>query len=483
MQKLGEHALNIAAQLGADYADLRIIEQERQTIVTKGQVVSELDSGTSLGIGIRVLVKGGWGFASTQQLSRSAIEAAVKRAFTVAKASACCVNPAIGLAPEPVYDATWVSPHLVDPFSVSLEEKIGILLEAAKIMNAVKGVTLTTGFMSFIRDEKLFMSSSGSRIKQTFIRSGCGIEAYAANADDQQRRSYPKSNGQHELAGWELILRLDLKKEAQRVAEEAVALLSADICPRTAATVVLEPSQLGLQVHESMGHPAELDRALGQEINFAGASFLTPDKLNKLQYGAGIVNLVADATTPGAIGSFAFDDEGVQAQNVHLVKDGTFTGYLSSRDTASLIGLERSGGMMRAESCHFAPIIRMTNISLLPGDAGSLEDIIADTEDGIYMATNYSWSIDQLRYNFQFSTEIGWEIKNGKRKRMLKNCSYGGITPQFWNSCDAIGGRQDYMLSGEPNCGKGQPMQTMWTGHGAPPARFRNVNVGIAHKG
>lgn len=482
MQRLAEHALDLAKQLGASYADLRIIEQDSQEIVTKDASVVTLNLGSSQGMGIRVLVKGGWGFASTQQLNRGGIEKAVKTAIATAKASARCVNPAIGLAHEPVYNTTWVSPHLVDPFSVSLEDKIAILLEADGIMRSVKGVTMAIGFMSFVREKKLFMSSQGSRIEQLLIRSGCGIEANAANSEDRQIRSYPKINGQHELAGWEMILRWNLPAHAGRVAEEAVALLSADPCPHGEANVILESSQLGLQIHESMGHPAELDRALGHEINFAGASFLTPDKLNTLQYGAPTVNLVANANAPGALGSFGFDDEGVKAQDVYLVKDGKFTGYLSSRDTAGLIGLERSGGMMRAESWNRAPIIRMTNISLLPGEDGSLEDIVATTDNGILMATVVSWSIDQLRYNFQFSTEIGWEIKKGKRTRMLKNCSYGGITPRFWNSVDAIGGQEDYVFWGEPNCGKGQPMQTMWTGHGAPPARFRDITVGIAHK-
>lgn len=483
MLSLAEYALDVARGLGATYCDVRVIEQESQYISTKNETVARLDLGTSQGIGIRVIVKGGWGFASTQQLTAGAVAKAVRRAVSTAKASATCMEQPVVLAPEPVFNAEWVSPHLVDPFSVSLETKIGLLLECARIMGAVPAVSMNQGHMSFIKEKKLFASSEGSRIRQTSMRSSCGIEAYAANDTDRQKRSYPNSfGGQHELAGWEMIDRWNLQGNAQRVAEEAVALLSADCCPQGEFDVILGGSQLGLQIHESMGHPSELDRALGQEINFAGASFLTPDKLHKLQYGSPIVNLVADATASGALGSFGFDDEGVQAQCVFLVRDGVFEGYLSSRDTASLIGLTRSGGMMRAESWNVAPIIRMTNISLVPGDAGSLEDLIAATDHGILMDTNRSWSIDQLRYNFQFSTEIGWEIKKGKRHRLLKNCSYGGITPQFWNACDAIGGPQSYVDWGVPNCGKGQPMQTMWTGHGAAPARFRKVTVGMAHQ-
>ncbi len=482
MHDLAGYALDIATAAGASYADVRIIEQESQHLGTKDQNVSRVLLGSSQGLGVRVLCRGGWGFASTQALTRQSVRAAVARAVATGFASASCLSRPAILAPEPAYNAVWVSPHTVNPFSVSLETKLGVLLEAARIIRSVKGTTLAQGSMSFISEKKLFASSEGSRIHQTFIRSSCGIEAYATNDHDRQRRSYPNSfGGQHELAGWEMVERWNLPANALRIAEEAVSLLTAPACPQTTTNVILEGSQLGLQIHESCGHPSELDRALGQELNFAGASFLTPDKLGKLQYGSPLVNLVADATASGALGSFGFDDEGVQAQRVYLVQDGLFTGYLSSRETACLIGLARSGGAMRSESWNMAPIIRMTNISLLPGNAGSLEDLIGATDDGIFMSTNKSWSIDQLRYNFQFSTEAGWEIKKGKRGRLLKNCSYGGITPAFWNSLDAICGTQAYVDWGVPSCGKGQPMQTMWTGHGAAPARFTNVDVGIAH--
>lgn len=484
MHDIAQHALDVAVGLGASYADVRVIEQEYQYLGTKDQTVSRLDLGSSEGVGIRVLYNGGWGFASTQYLTKKAITDAARRAVATAKASATILSRPVELAPEPVYNAIWVSPHAMDPFTISLETKLGVLLEANKIIRAVKGTTMAQGSMSFIRERKLFANTAGTRVHQTFIRSSCGIEAYATDDHDRQKRSYPSSfGGQHELAGWEMVQKWDLLGNAQRIGEEAVSLLTAPQCPQGETNVILEGSQLGLQIHESMGHPSELDRALGHEINFAGASFLTPDKLHTLQYGSDIVNLVADATATGALGSFGFDDEGVRAQRVYLVKNGRFCGYLSSRDTAVLIGLERSGGMMRAESWNVAPIIRMTNISLVAGNAGSLEDLIADTNDGILMETNKSWSIDQLRYNFQFSTEAGWEIKNGRRTRLLKNCSYGGITPVFWNSCDAICDPEAYVDWGVPNCGKGQPMQTMWTGHGAAPSRFRNVQVGMAHAG
>jgi len=265
-----------------------------------------------------------------------------------------------------------------------------------------------------------------------------------------------------------------------------VALHRADQCPEGIATVVLDSSQLGLQIHESVGHPIELDRVLGMEANYAGTSFLTTDKLGKLRYGSELVNVVADARPahgPG-LGTFAYDDEGVPAQCTPIITQGQFTGYLSSRETAHAIGAQRSGGTMRAEGWNRLPLIRMTNVSILPGEKPlSFGELLNGTEDGIYMQTNRSWSIDDKRYNFQFGTEIGWEIKGGRLGRMFKNPSYSGITTEFWNSMDAICSKNEWTLWGTPNCGKGQPSQTMGTGHGAAPARFRNIKVGSAYRG
>ncbi len=349
-------------------------------------------------------------------------------------------------------------------------------------MSRIAGVTLSETSMQFRRIEQWYASTIGSRIHQIKMQSGAGIVAMSFAGDELQKRSYPASfGGQHQLAGYELIESLDLVGNAPRVAEEAVALHKAAQCPEGERTIILEGSQLGLQVHESVGHPIELDRVLGMEANFAGMSFLTLEKLGKLRYASDIVNVVADARLehgPG-LGTFGYDDEGVPAQCTPVITNGLFTGYLSDRETAPAIGLDRSGGTMRAESWNRLPMIRMTNISLLPG-AWRYDDLIADTDDAILMATNRSWSIDDRRYHFQFSTEIGWEIKSGKRTRMLKNPSYSGITTEFWNSCDAICSRDHWTLWGTPNCGKGQPMQTMGTGHGAAPSRFRNIRVTAA---
>jgi len=386
------------------------------------------------------------------------------------------------MAPEDAYVDSWQSPFQKDPFEMPLEAQLDLLLTADKEMRRVKGVTLTETDLQFRKIDSWFASSIGSRIHQRKVISGCGLVATSYQGDEIQKRSYPNSfGGQHALRGYELVEEIDLAKHAPRIAEEAVALHSAAQCPRKTGTLILGGSQLGLQIHESVGHPIELDRVLGQEANFAGTSFLTLDKLNKLKYGTELVNVVADARQehgPG-LGTFAYDDEGVPAQCTDIIKDGEFRGYLSNRETAHLVGLSRSSGTMRTESWNRLPIIRMTNISLKPGTWRE-PDLIAYTDDGIWMDTNRSWSIDDRRYQFQFSTEIAWEIKGGKKVRMLKNPSYSGITTEFWNSCDAICSRDHWTLWGTPNCGKGQPMQTMGTGHGASPARFRNVNIGTA---
>jgi TldD protein len=383
---------------------------------------------------------------------------------------------------EEAYIDSWQSPFRKDPFELPLENQLALLLGADAEMRRIKGVTLTETGMQFRKIDSWFASSIGSRIHQRKLITGCGIAATSFKGEEIQKRSYPNSfGGQHSLEGYELVESLELLKHAPRVAEESVALHSAAQCPEKTGTLILGGSQLGLQIHESVGHPIELDRVLGQEANFAGTSFLTLDQLNKLRYGSDIVNVVADARLehgPG-LGSFAYDDEGVPAQCTDIIKDGQFRGYLSNRETAHLIGLKRSSGTMRTESWNRLPIIRMTNISLKPS-TWDFENLIADTDDAIFMETNRSWSIDDRRYQFQFSTEVGWEIKGGKKTRMLKNPSYSGITTEFWNSCDAICSRDHWVLWGTPNCGKGQPMQTMGTGHGASPSRFRNVKIGSA---
>jgi TldD protein len=482
MWDLCTQALGTAESRGASYGDVRVMYLRQRDLTTKNGQVGTLAQSESIGLGIRVLANGAWGFASTEQLTQEGVAHCAAEAVAIAKASALAKRGDVEMVPEKAFIDSWQSPCRKDPFEIPLETQLALLLAVDAEMRRVKGVTLTETDMQFRKIDSWFASSIGSRIHQRKVITGCGMVATSFKGSEIQKRSYPNSfGGQHMLAGYELVESLDLLGNAPRIAEESVALHSAEQCPEKTGTLIMGSSQLGLQIHESVGHPIELDRVLGQEANFAGTSFLTLDQLNKLRYGSDIVNVVADARLdhgPG-LGSFAYDDEGVPAQCTDIIKDGQFRGYLSNRETARLIGLERSSGTMRTESWNRLPIIRMTNISLLPGtwDYG---DLIADTSDGILMETNRSWSIDDRRYQFQFSTEIGWEIKGGKKGRMLKNPSYSGITTEFWNSCDAICKREHWTLWGTPNCGKGQPMQTMGTGHGASPARFRNVRIGTA---
>jgi TldD protein len=482
MYDLAVAALETATLRGATYADVRVMHLRQRDLTTKNGQVGTLAQSESIGMGVRVLANGAWGFASSDRLTREGVSACAAQAVSIAKASALAKRGEVMMVDEDAYVDSWQSPFRKDPFEIPLENQLSLLLAADAEMRRIKGITLTETGMQFRKIDSWFASSIGSRIHQRKLITGCGIAATAFQGDEIQKRSYPNSfGGQHALEGYELVESLELLKHAPRVGEEAAALHSAAQCPERTGTLILGGSQLGLQIHESVGHPIELDRVLGQEANFAGTSFLTLDQLNKLRYGSDFVNVVADARLehgPG-LGTFAYDDEGVPAQCTDIIKDGQFRGYLSNRETAHLIGLKRSSGTMRTESWNRLPIIRMTNISLKPGTWG-FDDLIADTDDAILMETNRSWSIDDRRYQFQFSTELGWEIKGGKKTRMLKNPSYSGITTEFWNSCDAICSGDHWILWGTPNCGKGQPMQTMGTGHGAAPARFRNVKIGSA---
>ena len=487
MKDLSSWALDTATQRGATYADVRLVSERSRALSTKNGKIGNAAESQSEGFSVRVIVDGAWGFASSADMSRRSVEATSAQAVEIARASAKVKQNDIRLVPEPAVTAEWASPYQIDPFTISIEQNLALLEQVDRELRSVSGVTLAETNLNLRREEQWFFSSEGSNIHQTKYTTGAGYVAYAFAGSEIQKRSYPNSfGGQWQNKGYELIDELKLVENARRIGEEAVALHRADQCPQGVFDIILESSQLGLQIHESIGHPIELDRVLGMEANFAGTSFLTLDKLRTLQYGSELVNVVADAREehgPG-LGTYAFDDEGVPAQSTPIITNGLFTGYLSSRETASLVGLPRSGGTLRAESWNRLPIIRMTNVSILPGEKPlSLEQLISSTDHGILFQTNRSWSIDDKRYNFQFGTEMGWEIKDGKRLRMLKNPSYSGITTEFWNSMDAICSRDEWTLWGTPNCGKGQPQQVMGTGHGAAPARFRKVRVGSAYRG
>ncbi|MBZ5620172.1 MAG: TldD/PmbA family protein [Acidobacteriia bacterium] len=482
MKDLALGALDAVARRGVTYADVRAIEIREQEITTKNGKAGHVSSSESVGIGIRVLAFGGWGFAATDDLTKEGVESAANLALEIAQAGAAARKREVLLAPEEKYEATWVSPFSIDPFSIPVDQKLGALLAVDAELRHTPGVSLAEASMHFERRRQVFASTLGSVIDQTRYLSGAGFTALSYQEGEIQKRSYPSSfGGQYQLKGYELVDELRLLENAPRMAEEAVALHKADQCPEGEFDLIVDSSQLGLQIHESIGHPIELDRVLGTEANYAGMSFLTLDHLDRLRYGSEIVNVVCDARLehgPG-LGTFAFDDEGVPAQGNDIIRNGRFVGYMTSRETAAEVGQSRSNGCMRADGWGRLPLIRMTNVSLKPGEQ-SLEEVF-DIGHAIYMETNKSWSIDDKRYNFQFGCEIGWEIRNGKRVRMLKNPSYSGISTEFWNACTAIAGPQHWTLWGVPNCGKGQPEQVMGTGHGASPARFRKIKVGGAY--
>jgi TldD protein len=488
LRTLTDRAMNLAQVRGATYADVRIVHRRTRNITVKNGVVKDLSDNESRGFGVRVVVDGAWGFASSALLDPEEVDRVTALATQIARASAMFKTRDVALGPPVAHVGSYRTPVEIDPWDVPLERKINLLLQADEGLRQTPGVVAPTSTLAFWREQKTFANTEGAFLEQDIVESGGGIEALAVDPEsgEVQKRSYPNAFARDQRReGWEAILEMDLPGNAPRVGEEAVALLGADPCPSSVTTLILGPTQLALQVHESCGHPIELDRVLGTEASYAGTSFLTPDKYGVFQYGSEIVNLTADATIPGGLGTFGWDDEGVPAQRVPIVRNGLFCGYLTSRETAQQLrdilgdrAPASSGGAMRADGWNRIPLVRMTNVNLEPGE-WEFDDLIADTDDGIYMELNRSWSIDDKRLNFQFGTEMAYEIKNGRLGRMLKNASYTGMTPQFWAGCDAVCNANHWRVWGTPNCGKGQPGQAAHTGHGTAPARFRNVQVGV----
>ncbi len=479
MTDLTDRALDTATARGAAYADVRVVRRLEESITVKTGRVEGVASGESEGFGVRVLVDGAWGFAASHVLTAAEADRVAAEAVRIARASATALRDRTRLDDRPPAHGTFETPVEEDPFAVPLERKIGDLLAADRAASRVKGIAFTESMYGAQREWKTFAATDGSLTEQTITHVGTAVEANAVDGDEHQRRSYPDSGGGWGGGGYEIARRHQLAEHAEPLADEAVALLTAPQCPSGRFTIVLDPSQLYLQVHESCGHPTELDRVYGTEASYAGTSFLTTDKLDEgFRYGSDLIDIVADATAPGGMGTFGWDDEGVAAQSVPLIQGGILTGYLTSRETATRIG-RQSGGAMRADGWNRIPLIRMTNINLLPKPGMSLDEIVADTDDGLYLASNRSWSIDDRRLNFQFATEVAYEIKGGKKGRLFKNPTYTGITYEFWRSCDAVGDERSYVMLGTPNCGKGEPSQTGHVGHAVPGARFRNVQVGV----
>ncbi len=473
-------AIDTACQRGADYADARWVQGRTEELLVKNGALAQSEMRSTQGIGIRVLKGGAWGFASTDRLDQESLDAAAARAVEIAEASAIVMAEPVELAAETAVKGSWSTPREIDPFTVSREDKLALLGRIERGLHSDDRIKVGQAQMLFDSMKILFISSEGAELEQDILASGGGFSAVASDGNSIQRRSFPNSaGGMHLSAGYEVLAEYGLEDNIERIADEAVALLSADPCPTGEKDIILDWSQQALQIHESCGHASELDRVLGMEANFAGRSFLTTEKLGNFTYGSEHVNLVADNTLERGLATRGWDDEGVAAQRWHVVEGGQFAAYLTSRELASVEGQSRSRGCNRAEGWNRIPIIRIPNLGLAPG-SWELDDLIADTEDGIWMETNRSWSIDQMRLNFQFSTELGWEIKNGKKTRMLRGCTYQSRTPDFWAACDAVCNEKWWRPFGVMNCGKGEPGQIARMTHGSSPARFRKMRVGVS---
>jgi TldD protein len=468
-------AVAAATAAGADYSDARVVLKREQLVAAKNGRVDRMTDAESEGIGVRVLVNGAWGFACDRRLTDEGAQNAAARACSFARAAAGRHSRA--LAPLEPRQGRHESAVERDPFAISLADKVELCLRADEALQA-EDVVVRQVMVRARREHKVLLSSEGTEVEQILTECGAGMDCAAARDGIFQLRSYPSAHvGSSCQSGWEYVDGLRLVEEAPRVAEQAAALLRADPCPSGVTDLVLDGDQVALQVHESVGHPTELDRVYGTEASYAGTSFLRPHDLGSLTYGSEHMNITADPTTHGGLGSFAFDDEGVPATRTAVVEEGRLTGFLTSRETAARIGAG-GGGSMRADGWNRMPLVRMTNLHIEPGD-GTVDDLIAGVDDGVYMETNRSWSIDDKRLNFQFGTQIAWEIKRGKLGRMLRDATYTGITPEFWGSLDAVAGRESWELYGLTNCGKGQPGQSAHVSHGAAPARFRSVQVGV----
>jgi TldD protein len=478
MHEYAEAAVEAALAAGARYADARVMDRRHESMVARNGEIEGLTQEASSGLGVRALIGSGWGFFSTADLTRDAAVDAGRRAASIARASASVPGADLVLTPVEARHDHWENAVTEDPMAVSLAEKGDLLVAATRSLKDHGADVALAGYDAW-DTTKWLVSSEGHRIDQRIRECGARMEATSNGERETQRRSYPGIRGQYGTRGWELVRELDLVGNAPRIAEEARQLLTADECPSLDATdLIIGSEQMALQIHESVGHAVELDRILGWEAAFAGTSWLDLSQIGSLRFGSDLMNVTADATLPGALGSFGYDDEGTPAHPVDIVRDGIWVGVLSGRDSASLAGLPESGGAVRGDGYNRLPMVRMTNVGLLPGSS-SLEEMIAATDDGILMNTNRSWSIDDRRLNFQFGCEIGWEIKGGKRGRMLKNPTYTGIGPRFWQSLDMLGNQSEWTFWGTPNCGKGQPGQVGHTGHPAVPCRFRGVRVGV----
>ena len=478
LKDLADAALATARQGGASYADIRINRYRNQFIFTRDRRVQNIVNTEDYGFGVRVLVDGTWGFASSSSVTKEDIAAISRQAIGIARANKAVNSDPVRLAPVEAFpDATWNTPVKKDPFEVPLQAKIDLLLQINDEALKVTGASFVSAFMLFVNEKKFFASTDGSYVDQLLIRS---YPTFSVTSVDRSTNRFYQRNALTAPmgVGYEYIESYPLLQEVRVAAEEAVATHKAKPAPPGQRTLILHPTNLWLTIHESVGHSTELDRALGYEANFAGTSFLTTDKLGKFQFGSKLVNIVADKTQEKAMATCGYDDDGVKTTKFPLISEGIFVDYQTTRDQAHLIGQTKSHGCSYADNWSSIPFQRMPNVSLQPADKEvSEQDIIGATDDGVFIKGDASYSIDHQRYNFQFSGQTFWEVKNGKITTQLRDLAYQSNTPEFWKSLDMLGGPATYQLGGAFSDGKGQPVQTNSVSHGCPVARFSKVNI------
>jgi TldD protein len=476
LKKLADKSISLSKKNGASYSDFRISNFRSQRISTRENVIQDISDNENYGFSARVLVDGAWGFASSSTLSEMEVDRVTNLACEIAKANKVIQNRRVELVPVPAYIDEWKTPIKKNPFDVSIDEKVDFLFKINEKAKSL-GADYCSSFMAAVNEWKYFASSEGSYIKQELYRVWPSFDITLIDkesGDFETRDSLTTPIGK----GYEYIEEYDFMGDVEKAVEETKMKFKAKSIEPGKKDIILDPTNLWLTIHESCGHPAELDRALGFEANYAGTSFMTTDKLGKLQYGSEYINLVADRTQKDGLATRGYDDDGVKTTKWDIIRNGLFVGYETTREMASYINEKSSNGCAYADSWSHFPIQRMPNISLEPGkNKMSLRDLISDTEDGIYIVGSGSWSIDMQRYNFQFTGQAFHEIKNGKIVGLLKDVAYQGNTVDFWNSCDAVCDESEYMLGGSFFCGKGEPGQVAPVSHGASPARFRKVNI------
>lgn len=471
--EFAELALKRITASGAEYGDIRIQDSTTEQIEGEDHRIASIRDIRDIGFGVRVLYHGAWGFAASSILSLEEVPRIADLAVEIAKGSASVALEKVRLAPEPVHRDRIVTPYRINPFGVPLEKKTDLLLSVMEILHRQKGIARSSASLWARRDQKLFVSTEGSHLEFDLLAEQGDCTATALHDGLFASRSF---NTPHLRQGYELIEEADLRREASRVAAQATEKVRSPTVDAGQYDLVLDPEHLSLTIHESCGHPSELDRVLGYEANYAGTSFLTTEKLGTFRYGSRYVNLVADNTEPETLAATGYDDDGVSCQQWDVIRDGIFVGYSTNREVAPKIGATRSRGSNRADGWGSVPIVRIANIGLEPG-AATVEQLIADVKRGIYIEGHGSYSIDQRRYNFQFGGDAFWLIENGRRTHMVRDVIYHGITPEFWNSCDGVADRSARRRYGFITCGKGQPGQSGWMTHAASTARFRQVQV------